>query len=92
MEKAMLTLAEQMKAMVEENRALRSEVSTLQKALEYKVPEMPASDRRADPREVIPTPAKKEPSFFQSVNHNLSEIQSWLQGVFSPFTEILKGG
>jgi len=93
---AMLAMAQEVKASREENRALRSEVLSLQKCLEYKKPEAAAmvpqrespissesQDRRADPREG--SPAKSD--FWKE----LQKVSAWLEGVVSPFVQVFKG-
>ena len=78
MEKAMLSMAEQMKAMVDENRALRSEVSSLQNRIEYKptaAAQHPAEAvTRMNPQREKP-PARSAPKV-QSQNPELSLWES----------------
>lgn len=96
LKKAVLVMAEKMQMMVEENRALRSEVLTLQKSLEYKKPEPTKTDtkqeslissesqsRRTDPREGFP--AKSD--FWKE----LQKVSAWLEGVASPFVQVFRG-
>lgn len=115
LEKAVMLLVESNKVILEENRALRSEVLNLQKALEYKKPEPAAThlpkekvnpsglhDRRADPREGVTHPALKQELKNYPIGparhdqetgfmRELREVQEWLSGLFSPFTELFQG-
>ena len=102
-EKAMLAMAEQMRVMVEENRFLRSEISALQKGIEFKGKDSPADTPRqvgppvqnlapklkTDPN--LPAPIREKEAEENGFMKELREVQEWIGSLFSPFVEVFKG-
>lgn len=86
-EKAMLAMAEQMKNMVEENRSLRSEILTMQKAIEYKQPE-PIAPKVEPVKPITPTIQKTAAPIraviFEPTQRSVSSWDS-LRSVFDDF-------